>query len=1167
MSGHSSGKEFVSKQDGNAERLAAVTAAVGNNGGAEARSMSPGQADSSAFGSVILDLAPQSVLDRAASISAIISGRRALTPHDVACSVACILAYGLDDDDTLACVSSLDENQSRQFLTAVARRIHTDVSRPIVSRGEPMLPSPHMLSHSAEVRATHLRSDLQYMQNELAMGEAQPAAIFAAASAAMTSAVQRFASALPPSAAASCSNPLFISPIASVAYAGTDSGRFPSHDAALASLGGASTPPSVTDMSPLIHSPAKADVASCASLLPSAPPLPITPLATDFGRSHSMEAALAPLGSAYPNLSTRNSTSPPRLASIATLPHPEPPASVADESGMAPLDALIDAALANESTKAGNFAAAHDGESEPVSDRDTLHLALIESATESLMHADPTGSAADAFLKMMTTLLQDEESARHGTVFQSFVEAWLRFVVKISLVPVSVFASGCAALILQAPVEQRTEHFLAAIPERVAQRIALHASAPGRLRASAGRGRGLTAFSGLAAPCTDPACTSCVDALPEPSAAAQSVADNNLSHQRASLSRERDALDRREQELRLLQHQLNFAGHAMYSASSGPAPPAVAPCGSAPLPSVPLAPVGSSTAPATALPAVASALGASAAPPATAPPPPPSVATALGWTTLASPLPPPPLPPTGPSPSPPTPPVHGSTASVVTASLEPAPLFYDGKPADGRNGPTEPLMKYALLCSTTAVDKAALKALPGLHDKLVLLLDAAEGDFDTWLSNRNAAVKLLTQIFIRLRQQSADRTTAMDATRDYFNQAFAAAPKLSELWRRIRKRLGTDPSTAEGNCLTLFHAIDKFCIPARSNAIQMTIAKRAFRVGEESITGYLRELSTLGLGHFTEAEIRSHFLLHLETAMDSAAASNAYDTSQINDVRDKILELEAELPSDLDKLYDALHRTTSFRTVWTSAAGSKKARAFAAEPESSTSLSPAPPSPSSVDGASADKLASTIAALSQSIADLKASSSTASLPPPSPLASAPSAPPASSPSFDPASMMAGIAQMQAAIAAMGQGWDGKGKGKGKGGWTPRVAWNLPAIIATGLIWPADTVLTWDNPRRKGCADGTNDCLFGLDCPFCGRGRTSEMTIAQFKAANDGKGPGLGAGRAPCPSDVALLHRALECGMASRKIERFLTANPEHCDQPAFQPMTAEQLAAFKLAGG
>ena len=96
-----------------------------------------------------------------------------------------------------------------QFLAAVARRIRADVSRPVGSIGEPMLPSPHMLSHSIGDRAAHMHSDLRYMQNELAMGEAQPATVFTDASAAMTDAVQRFASVLPSSAAASCNNPLF----------------------------------------------------------------------------------------------------------------------------------------------------------------------------------------------------------------------------------------------------------------------------------------------------------------------------------------------------------------------------------------------------------------------------------------------------------------------------------------------------------------------------------------------------------------------------------------------------------------------------------------------------------------------------------------------------------------------------------------------------------------------------------------------------------------------------------------------------------------------------------------------------------------------------------------------------------------------------------------------
>jgi hypothetical protein len=76
-----------------------------------------------------------------------------------------------------------------------------------------------------------------------------------------------------------------------------------------------------------------------------------------------------------------------------------------------------------------------------------------------------------------------------------------------------------------------------------------------------------------------------------------------------------------------------------------------------------------------------------------------------------------------------------------------------------------------------------------------------------------------------------------------------------------------------------------------------------------------------------------------------------------------------------------------------------------------------------------------------------------------------------------------------------------------------------------------------------------------------------MTMAEFKAANGGKGPGSGLGKAPCPPQVSLVHRALECGIASRKVERFLTENPEHVDTEPFRPMTEEQLTAFKLIGG
>ena len=92
-------------------------------------------------------------------------------------------------------------------------------------------------------------------------------------------------------------------------------------------------------------------------------------------------------------------------------------------------------------------------------------------------------------------------------------------------------------------------------------------------------------------------------------------------------------------------------------------------------------------------------------------------------------------------------------------------------------------------------------------------------------------------------------------------------------------------------------------------------------------------------------------------------------------------------------------------------------------------------------------------------------------------------------------------------------------------------------------------------------------MFGIACPFCGNGRRTEMTQADFRAANGGKGPGSGWNKAPCPSDVSLVHRALECGIASRRIERYLSEHPEHKDTEPFRPMTEEQLATFKAIGG
>ena len=76
-----------------------------------------------------------------------------------------------------------------------------------------------------------------------------------------------------------------------------------------------------------------------------------------------------------------------------------------------------------------------------------------------------------------------------------------------------------------------------------------------------------------------------------------------------------------------------------------------------------------------------------------------------------------------------------------------------------------------------------------------------------------------------------------------------------------------------------------------------------------------------------------------------------------------------------------------------------------------------------------------------------------------------------------------------------------------------------------------------------------------------------MTIEAFRQANGGKGPGSGHNKVPCPPEVSLLHRALECGIGARRVERFLAESPSYKTHPAFQPMTEAQLTEFKNAGG
>ena len=193
----------------------------------------------------------------------------------------------------------------------------------------------------------------------------------------------------------------------------------------------------------------------------------------------------------------------------------------------------------------------------------------------------------------------------------------------------------------------------------------------------------------------------------------------------------------------------------------------------------------------------------------------------------------------------------------------------------------------------------------------------------------------------------------------------------------------------------------------------------------------------------------------------------------IADVRDKILEVQDYLPDDLNELFRALRQTSSFREVWPALGGgsgsqSKRARAHFGD------ASVPSQGATEATGAAESAVAAAFAALSQQLSSLQLSPTQAASTPPPPPVHTPPAGDASAASTN-AALASLSATLQSAIAAFGDAGKGYGGdrswrygGKGKGvrtgpGGFPKTLFNLPAIIATGLIWPASTVLTWDNP--------------------------------------------------------------------------------------------------------
>jgi len=144
----------------------------------------------------------------------------------------------------------------------------------------------------------------------------------------------------------------------------------------------------------------------------------------------------------------------------------------------------------------------------------------------------------------------------------------------------------------------------------------------------------------------------------------------------------------------------------------------------------------------------------------------------------------------------------------------------------------------------------------------------------------------------------------------------------------------------------------------------------------------------------------------------------------------------------------------------------------------------------------------------------------------------------------------------------GGGGDGKGgseggKGKGKGApkdpEAPTRFYPVREIIATGLIVPKDTKIYWDNPAR---ADG----MYGKDCPLCGP-KDREQSWDDF-VKEHGKPPGLGYGKHPQPTDLAIPHRGIGCKEFEWKVGRYVR---EHEDAPACMKryMKEKELAALK----
>lgn len=522
-------------------------------------------------------------------------------------------------------------------------------------------------------------------------------------------------------------------------------------------------------------------------------------------------------------------------------------------------------------------------------------------------------------------------------------------------------------------------------------------------------------------------------------------------------------------------------------------------------------------------------------------------------------------------------PTEDSLASVSTPAVPATPSFYSDSMGAGRPMSYTKLRSAAAVYASCSFDKTSLKVPAFVKGDLVKLIDCDSNDHDSWLPARPEMLERLLKFYFQRYQIAAESGSALNAAdaaaescRDLLRDGIADSPKLSLIHVRVKKSRTTD---ASADTLFMVHQIDQHAVPTSAAAITLSIEKRKFKIGEESIASFLGDLINLCAGHMQPEDVRRKFIVSVSMAMDEAEKDCTYSQGSIDHVRDNVLSDDASLPTSNDELREKLNRTSSTSRVWarTSLLGrsAKEARTHEAwgQPAPATPPTAQPPSPPAQLPPTAGNDLSSSFERQASIDDR---------PPIQADANYGGAQGGGYYSGRGGGYQGGGGYQQGGDRFGGRGGGsyysggrgfgdgGKGKGKGKGAPkdpnAPTKFYDFPAIIATGLIWPAETRLYWNNPATI-MPDGSGHGLYGKACPLCGKGKLREFEYDDY-IKTFGKPPGNGPEQHPQPADVSVFHRGLGCKEGGWEVMRYTR---DHPDAPAcFSAfMTESSLGQFK----